>query len=181
MIVVAYLAAIVAANLVVAALGPSSVVLVALVAIGFDLVARDRLHDAWRGRGLVPRMAVLVAAGGVLSYLANGAAGPIAVASTVSFAAASIVDGIVYALLARSSFLVRSNGSNLVAAAVDSVLFPTIAFGAFLPLVVLGQFAAKVVGGFAWSLVLRRRPLRARDIILADTFGFAPDDRVRVE
>ena len=41
--------------------------------------------------------------------------------------------------------------------AVDSILFPTIAFGSFLPLIVLGQFAAKVGGGFVWSLLLNRR------------------------
>jgi hypothetical protein len=37
---------------------------------------------------------------------------------------------------------------------VDSVLFPTIAFGAFLPAIVLGQFVAKVAGGAVWSWIL---------------------------
>jgi hypothetical protein len=39
-------------------------------------------------------------------------------------------------------------------AAVDSIVFPTIAFGGFLPLITLGQFAAKVAGGAVWSIIL---------------------------
>lgn len=157
MIVVAYLVAIVAANLSVAAFGPSSVVVVAFFAIGFDLVARDRLHDRWEGRGLVPRMVLLIAAGGLLSFLVNGAAGPIAIASTIAFAGAATADAIVYALLRRRGELSRTNGSNIAGAGVDSLLFVPVAFGVFLPAVMLGQFAAKVAGGFVWSLVLRRR------------------------
>jgi len=55
---------------------------------------------------------------------------------------------------------VRVNGSNVVSAAVDSVVFPTLAFGSFLPWVILGQFLAKVAGGAVWSLILPafRRP-----------------------
>ena len=52
------------------------------------------------------------------------------------------------------------NGSNIVGAAADSLIFPTLAFGAFLPWVVLGQFVAKVAGGALWALVLARRAAR---------------------
>ena len=48
-------------------------------------------------------------------------------------------------------------GSNVFGALVDSLVFPTIAFGGFLPWITLGQFAAKVAGGFLWSLVLGLR------------------------
>ena len=50
--------------------------------------------------------------------------------------------------------MVRVNGSNVFSAAVDSAVFPTLAFGVFLPWVILGQFAAKVAGGFVWSMIL---------------------------
>jgi uncharacterized PurR-regulated membrane protein YhhQ (DUF165 family) len=58
--------------------------------------------------------------------------------------------------------MVRANGSNVVGALVDSILFPTIAFGfgAFLLPVVALQFAAKVAGGAVWSFVMR--PLMQR-------------------
>ena len=83
-------------------------------------------------------------------------AGRIALASSVAFGVASLADAIAYHLLRRRSWMQRANGSNVVGAAVDSVVFPTLAFGALLPLVILGQFVAKVAGGFVWSLLLAR-------------------------
>ncbi|MDX1662484.1 MAG: VUT family protein [Candidatus Promineifilaceae bacterium] len=150
-----YLIAIVLANLLVARFGPESVIIVAFLFIGLDLTARDHLHDAWRGEGLAWKMALLIAAGSLLSWLLNREAGPVAVASFVAFAAAATVDAVVYHLLYRYPRFLRINGSNVPSAAVDSVLFPTLAFGSFLPLIVLGQFAAKVGGGFVWSLLFR--------------------------
>lgn len=129
----------------------------ALVFIGLDLTTRDRLHDAWRGRSLWPRMAALIAAGSLLSWLLNRDAGPIAVASFVAFGAAGAVDALAYHVLRERVYLLRVNGSNVLSAAIDSIIFPTLAFGGLLPVIVLGQFAAKVLGGGLWSLVLRQR------------------------
>lgn len=162
MSVLLYLAAIVAANLTVAAFGPGVTILNAFWLIGLDLTLRDKLHDDWRGN-LVPRMALLIAAGGLISYVLNASAGQIALASTVAFAVSASLDALAYHFLEPYRRLVRVNGSNVVGAAADSILFPTIAFGALLPAIVLGQFAAKVLGGLLWSLVLnavsvRRRP-----------------------
>jgi queuosine precursor transporter len=162
MLVGAYLAAIVVANLVVTAYGPGASIITAFALIGFDLTVRDRLHERWQGRELWPRMLALIAAGGLLSWLVNGAAGPIALASTVAFIAAGIADALAFAALGSRSWLARVNGSNVVGSAVDSLVFPTIAFGGFLPLIVVGQFVAKVAGGFLWSLVLRRDPVPFR-------------------
>jgi hypothetical protein len=44
---------------------------------------------------------------------------------------------------------------------VDSLVFPTIAFGSFIPWVVAGQFIAKTLGGYIWSLFLQ--PSKATD------------------
>ena len=52
--------------------------------------------------------------------------------------------------------MVRANVSNFFAAGADSLLFPTIAFGAFMPLIVLAQWTAKVLGGLVWSWVFAR-------------------------
>jgi hypothetical protein len=49
------------------------------------------------------------------------------------------------------------NISNTGSALADSVLFPTIAFGVFIPWVVLGQFLAKTLGGAFWAWILTRR------------------------
>lgn len=155
----AYLAAVVAANLTTAHFGPGASIWVAFLFIGFDLVARDHLHDRWRALGrsaFTWRMGLLIAVGGLLSYSLNRDAGPIALASCVAFTVAAVVDAAVYQALRNRPRLVRVNGSNIPAALVDSLIFPTLAFGGFLWPIVLGQFAAKVLGGFVWSLILRR-------------------------
>ena len=152
-----YLTAIVIANLSVAAFGPSVAIVNAFVLIALDLTARDRLHEAWQGKHLARNMFLLIAVGSVLSYLLNANAGPIALASFVAFAVAATLDSVMYAVLGERSYMVKVNGSNVVSAAADSILFPFLAFG--LPLlwwVVVGQFVAKVVGGFLWAWVLRR-------------------------
>jgi len=148
--------AIVAANLSVVRWGPSATVVNAFLFIGLDLTSRDKLHDAWHGRGLLWKMALLIATGSVLSWLLNRDAGQIALASFVAFAAAGVVDAVTYHFLRERAWIVRVNGSNAFSAAVDSLVFPTVAFGMFLPLVVLGQFAAKVLGGFMWAWIIKR-------------------------
>ena len=80
----------------------------------------------------------------------------IAVASAVSFLAASIVDWAIF-VKTTGSWIKRANVSNTVGAAVDSLLFPTIAFGALMPEIVALQFVAKVAGGAVWSYVLEKK------------------------
>jgi queuosine precursor transporter len=150
-----YLVAIVLANLSVAAFGPSVAVLNAFLFIGLDLTARDQLHEAWRDNHLLLKMAALIATGSVLSYLLNRNAAQIALASFVAFAAAAIVDTIVYQLLGGYPRILRINGSNIPSAAVDSFIFPTLAFGQLLWPIIIGQFLAKTAGGFIWSLIFR--------------------------
>jgi hypothetical protein len=154
-VILLYLTAIVLANLTVAWWGPGWSIVNAFLFIGLDLTARDNLHDRWHNRGLVWKMALLIASGGLVSYLLNADAGIIAIASTAAFTAAATVDGIFYHWLREKPWMVRVNSSNVPAAAVDSLIFPTIAFGGLLIWVTLGQFVAKVAGGFLWSLVLR--------------------------
>lgn len=162
-LIVLYLVAIVAANLLVAEFGPSITIVNAFLFIGLDLTTRDALHEHWQGRSLWRNMALLIAAGSLLSYALNANAGPIAVASFAAFAASGVADTLVYTALGKRARLVRVNGSNVVSAAVDSLIFPLVAFGLPLMLpIVLGQFVAKVVGGFVWSLILaRRQPQKA--------------------
>lgn len=166
MVVLIYLASIVAANLIATRFGPSATVINAFVLIGLDLTLRDHLHDAWRGRGLVWRMALLILAGGALSALVNRDALPIALASSLAFSAAAAVDAVSYTLLEKRSRAVRVNGSNVLSAAVDSVAFLVVAFG-WPPLwgVVLAQWAVKVLGGAAWYVLLRRGIARGITVV----------------
>lgn len=132
-------------------------IITAFLCIGLDLTARDHLHEAWHRRGLVWKMGALIGVGSLLSYLINRNTGQIAVASFIAFALAAIADTLAYSALFKRVRLVKINGSNMVGALVDSITFPTLAFGVFMPWIILGQFVAKVGGGFIWSLILTRR------------------------
>lgn len=147
-----YAAAMTLANLSVAQFGPWVSPINAFVLIGLDLALRDWLHvrlKAWQ-------MGALIASTGLLTYALNHAAGLIAVASACAFSAAALVDWATFAKL-RGSWLYRANGSNVAGAAVDSLIFPTIAFGALMPHIVALQFVAKVAGGAIWAWALSRR------------------------
>ncbi len=161
-----YLAAIVAANLMIATFGPDMAIISAFLFIGLDITARDALHEAWKHEGLWWKMLLLIAAGSVLSAALNWNAAGIALASFLAFAGAGIADTVAYHLLRDRARLLKINGSNVVSAAVDSVLFPALAFGfPLLVTVMVGQFIAKVAGGFLWSVVLKalepRQPVRS--------------------
>lgn len=155
--IVLYLAAIIAANFSAWYFGPWSTPINSFLLIGFDLTMRDRLHERWHGKRLLPKMAALILCGSVLTYLINPSTARIAVASSTAFGLSALVDFIVYHILYRRHPMVKVNGSNVVSSVVDSIAFPTIAFGAFMPAIVLLQFAAKTLGGLGWSFVLMRR------------------------
>lgn len=150
--IVIYAAAMTLANLSVAAFGPAISPINAFVLIGLDLALRDWLHVRLRPW----QMLALIAAAGALTYLLNPAAGKIAVASSCAFTAAALVDWLTFARL-RGSWLFRANGSNVAGAAVDSLIFPTLAFGVLMPHIVALQFIAKVAGGSLWAWLLSRR------------------------
>lgn len=149
--IAAYAAAMILANFSVAAFGPWVSPINAFVLIGLDLALRDWLHVRLR----FWQMGALIASTGALTYLLNPAAGQIALASSVAFTAAALVDWGVF-MRVPGSWLKRSNTSNVAGAAVDSLVFPTLAFGALMPQIVLAQFVAKVAGGTVWALLLRR-------------------------
>lgn len=155
MLVSGYLIAIVIANLAVTRWGTVAIMPVSFLLIGLDLTARDGLHELWYD-GLRRKMVLLIASGSILSYLLNRSSAQIALASFVAFVLAGCADTIVYTLLRKIGRLTAINGSNVVAALVDSIAFPTLAFGGFLPLIMLGQFLAKTIGGALWSMILIR-------------------------
>lgn len=147
-----YGSAMILANLSVAAFGPAISPVNAFVLIGLDLALRDWLHvrlKAWQ-------MLALILATGLLTYLLNPAAGKIAIASACAFTAAAVVDWATFFKL-KGSWLFRANGSNVAGAAVDSLIFPTLAFGALMPHIVAMQFVAKVAGGSIWAYILNKR------------------------
>lgn len=151
-----YIAALVAANLLVAWLGVWFSLVNAFVLIGLDLSLRDKLHDLWEGEKLPIKMGGLIATASVVSYAINPATGMIAFASLAAFSLSMVADSVVYQYLKYKDKVIRINGSNIAGATVDSVVFPTIAFGGLMLEIVALQFLAKVVGGFIWGKILNR-------------------------
>lgn len=156
-----YLLAIVAANFAVAQWGQAALPFTAFILIPFDLVARDVLHEEWRGRNLWPRMAALIATGSVLTAALSWDARSIAVASFVAFGLAGVANALVYHLLDRWHRFAKMNASNAVAAVVDSVVFPVIAFAVVDVSLCAAQAGSKFIGGIVWSacfiLLFRRK------------------------
>lgn len=152
--IILYLLSIVLANLTVAKWGIGMAYFNAFVFISLDLTSRDKLHEAWHNKGLLWKMTLLIASGSFLSWLLNKDAGQIAVASFVAFACASVADTITYHFLREKHQLLKINGSNVVSSLVDSVVFPTIAFGGVNIMSTIILFLSKIVGGFFWSLLL---------------------------
>ena len=151
-----YIAALVAANLLVAWLGVWFSLVNAFVLIGLDLSLRDKLHDLWDGEKLPIKMGGLIATASVVSYAINPATGMIAFASLAAFCLSMVADSLAYQYLKGKDWMVRVNGSNVAGSAVDSVVFPTIAFGGLMLEIVALQFIAKVGGGYIWSRIFKR-------------------------
>lgn len=152
-LVALFLAAIVAANLTLTNWGPGWILPNAFFLIGLDFITRDRLADFW-GTTRWAKMALLIAAGGALSYALNADAAKIAVASTVAFCAAELVEATVYHALRKRPWSERAPKAALTAAIVDSIVFPTLAFGGFVFTVSFGQFCAKLAGAVFWTWVI---------------------------
>jgi len=150
--VTAYAVAMTVANISIASFGPLASPINAFLLIGLDLALRDWLHTRLRWW----QMGALIAASGLLTYLLAPSASHIAVASAVAFSAAAVVDWAAFSRI-TGSWMRRANGSNVAGAAVDSLVFPTLAFGALMPHIVALQFVAKVGGGALWAAILSRR------------------------
>lgn len=150
---VIYVAALCAANFSVFYFGPSFTPVNAFLFIGFDLALRDKIHERFG----IKKIFFLVFCSSAISFAINPASLHIAVASVSAFIAASTFDTLVYQRLIKKEWMLKANASNIVGAAIDSAVFPLIAFGAFLPWIVAGQFVAKVFGGLLWSWLLRKR------------------------
>lgn len=148
------LASIAVANLLTAS-DPSWVYVNAFVLIGLDLTTRDVLDDRW-GRRRPLYLGLLVLAGASIAYVANDDAQRVAVASAVAFGAAFLTDSLVYARVRSRPWIERANISNMPSAAVDSIVFPLLAFPGPLDWkVVVGLAGAKIGGGAMWSLLLQ--------------------------
>ena len=152
-----YIGALVLANLIVAKFGPAITPINALVLVGLDMSVRDWLNVQ------IPRrsMAILIPVAGGIAYVLDPAVRFIAIASTVAFIVSEWVEWLCFTWT-KGTWLSRSIKSNTAAAVVDSIIFPTLAFGHIMPMIVLLQFGAKVVGSSFWAYLLNKVPFQKR-------------------
>jgi len=164
---VPYVGLVVAANLLVNHYGPKAAPAIAFVFVAAVLIFRDQFAQLagrrWQAQVL---QAALIAAGALATWLINRDAALIAKASVIAFAASELIEQIAYRLMWRRPWMEKAPYSAVLGAAVDSVLFISIAFG-FDFWIVIGQFAAKVGGGFLWATMIDkakgRRAVLSRD------------------
>lgn len=152
--IVAYIAAVVLANVVTDRLGLVSVGFGLLVtagtyAAGFALLARDFVHrygNRWWALGAI-------ACGGVISWFLSSPA--LAVASTLAFVTAELVDlGVYEPIRRRDGFIRAALISNVVSAPVDTFVFLSLAGFPVTVETVTGQFIGKVLWATAVPLCL---------------------------
>ncbi|QSR30851.1 hypothetical protein CFI00_10170 [Nocardioides sp. S5] len=151
---VAYVAAVVLANIVTERLGLVSVGFGLLVtagtyAAGFALLARDFVHR-FGSRGWA---IAAIALGGAISWALSSPA--LAVASTVAFVSAELVDLVVYEPIRRAKgFIQGALVSNIVSAPIDTFVFLSLAGFPLTLETVGGQFIGKVLWATAIPLSL---------------------------
>lgn len=156
MIEIAYILIIALSNLSISYFGPEAMVINSFVLIGLDMILRDRIHEKYKNKNLFFVMFSLISAGGLLSFITSESSLNIAVASCVAFVASMSVNTVVYRVLIEKGWMVKSNASNFTGSVVDSVIFPTLAFGTLMPGIILMQVAAKFLGGLFWSYSFKK-------------------------
>lgn len=149
----AHVLAITAANWMTVNLGLVSVGFGLLVtagtfAAGFALLARDFVQ---RYGGIPWALAGVVTGGAISWFMASPA---LAVASTIAFLGAELVDLGVFTPLRKRGFFTAALASNVVSAPLDTVLFLAIAGFPLTWQAVTGQFIGKVVFATLLPLVV---------------------------
>ncbi len=152
-----YLLAVVFANLIVARYGQAALPWTAFLLVPLDLLTRDVLHHEWANDRLWPKMTALIATGSLLAFALNHDAGRVALASFLAFASAGAVNTWIYHLLKNGSRYQRMVASSCLAAVVDSVVFPFVAFDDPSVWLCVTQATAKATSGaiFSWLFLLR--------------------------
>lgn len=151
--VFAYLIAIVIANGLITKYGPTLLPVTAFMVIPFDLTTRNFLHEEWKDDRLKSKMTALIVCGSVISFGCGVSSPQVAIASMVAFLISGLGDSLTYHALVNHPYFLKMNASNLVAAIIDSMIFPLVAFGAISPVLAITQASAKFIGGLFWGLL----------------------------
>lgn len=101
----------------------------------------------------------MVVAAAALSFAVDQSALMISIASVSALTSAAIAETVVFQALFKTRWMIRSNGSSVVGALADSIVFPLVAFGyggvEGFWLLVATQAATKMGGAFIWTTIFR--------------------------
>jgi len=158
LISIVFVTAMVVANLSAAYFGPWASPVNSFFLVGISMVSRDYLHDAWHLRGnFITRMGSMIALAGIVAVIFNPSAGRIAIASATALVVSALAETVVFHRLRNRVWLLRSNGSNVPGALIDTIVFTSVAFGVSWEIVavMLTQGTVKIVGGALWSVLFK--------------------------
>lgn len=150
-VILIYILSITLANLSAANFGVWVTPINAFFLIGLEITIRDVLHEKVNHLQIL----IIVLIAGTISYLINIDTKEIALASFLAVVVSCILDYVVFKKT-KGTWLKKSNTSNIFSSASDSLIFPTVAFGGFNPLVTIFQFILKLLGGLFWSLIISK-------------------------
>lgn len=123
---------------------------------------RDEVHEKWGRRGAYLLIAVASLASWTLAFvMGNGLLARVTLASVLAFAVNEALDTEIYHKLRERSRFFAILGSNSVSAAVDSVLFISVAFG-FNASLIVGQYVVKMLLAAAVGVWVTRRDFISR-------------------
>lgn len=153
-LIILYLAALIAANLIVKHFGAYGLWFSSVILIPFDFVCRCIFHENWKGIKLVKNLILLTLASGLITVLLNYDALNIALASFAGIAAVQIGAGLFYQRFKNKSLFFKVNLSDLVAIVIDSIVFQYVAFQIIDFEVTGGQILIKFIGGLFWFFII---------------------------
>lgn len=149
-----YLAAFIAANLLVKHFGAEGLWISSFVLIPFDFVCRCLFHETWAGKRLIARLFLLTLVSSLITLLFSPA---IALASICGFVAAQLGAGMFYQSNKGRSWFFKVNVSDLIAIVFDSIVFQLIAFHHLDLFITGGQILVKFAGGLLWYFIIFKK------------------------
>lgn len=149
----AYVAIFTIVNLIVYYCGAWVIPITTSVCVAANMMLRDRVFC---GKGL-KFSAAIAAAAGLCTFAINHGALTVAIASFTAVVVGAFVAGWAFKLLKNKVAIEKARPiANTCSAVTDSLIYPTIAFMTFLPLVSVEMFASKFLSVLFYTFIINK-------------------------
>ena len=149
----AYVAIFTIVNLIVYYCGAWVIPITTSVCVAANMMLRDRVFC---GKGL-KFSAAIAAAAGLCTFAINHGALTVAIASFTAVVVGAFVAGGAFKLLKNKVAIEKARPiANTCSAVTDSLIYPTIAFMTFLPLVSVEMFASKFLSVLFYTYIINK-------------------------